>query len=104
MKLAIQAANKMQARSQAQQSERRRLAGETKWTKLEMQAAQMREETDMARANQDAAARKATAWAVLYKPAKKNEDPLDWDTQVECGNVHIPAQREFEARWASGQL
>lgn len=27
-----------------------------------------------------------------------------WDTQVECGNAHMKAKKEFEARWAQGEL
>ena len=94
----------MQARIRAQQAERLRRADEAKRAQLEANAARTRAEADAARAEQDAAARKAAAWAAFYKPAKKCDNPSDWDTQVECGNTHIRAQREFESKWARGEL
>lgn len=94
----------MQARLQAQQAERRRHADEATRAQLEANAARMRAEADAARAEQELAARKAAAWAMFYKPSKKCDNPSDWDTQVECGNAHIRAQREFEAKWATGEL
>jgi sRNA-binding protein len=94
----------IQARVQAQQAERQRKADETKRAQLEANAAQIRAQSDVARAEQEAAARKAAAWDAFYRPAKKCENPSDWDTQVACGNAHIRAQREFEDRWAQVTL
>jgi hypothetical protein len=91
-------------RLQADQRERQRHQEAAKQAQLEVNAARIRAETEVARAKQDAAARKAAAWAAYYKPAKKCDNPADWDTQVECGNAHIRAQREFEAKWARGEL
>lgn len=92
------------ARMQAEQRERQRLQEAAKQAQLEADAARMRADAEAARAEQEAAARKAAAWAAFYRPAKKCDNPSDWDTQVECGNAHIRAQREFEARWARGEL
>ena len=64
----------------------------------------MKAEADSARADQELSARKDAAWERYYKPAKKCDNPPDWDTQVECGNAHMRAQREFEARWARGEI
>lgn len=94
----------MQARFQAQQAEQRRRADQARLDKIYADAARMRADADAARAEQDSAARRAAAWQRFYKPAKKCDDPPDWDTQVECGNAHIRAQREFEARWAKGEI
>lgn len=94
-----QQAADMQARVLAQQAERLRQAEEAKRAQLEANAAQMRAAAYAARVEQEAATKKVTAWAAFYRPAKKCDNPGDWDTQVECGNAHIRAQREFEARW-----
>ena len=99
-----QQAADMQARVQAQQAERLRQAEEAKRVQLEANSARMRAEANAARIEQEAARQKAAAWAAFYRPAKKCDNPADWDTQVECGNAHIRAQREFEARWANGEL
>jgi hypothetical protein len=89
-------------------TEARRLDEERR-TALEIQrrqesAMQSQAAADQARAEQARAAAKREAWQRFYKPPKKCESPPDWDTQVECGNAHIKAKKEFEARWAQGDL
>lgn len=94
----------MQERVQAQQAERLREADEARRAQLEASAARMRADVEAARLEQETATRKAAAWAAFYRPADNCDNPPDWDTQVECGNAHIRAQREFEARWTKGEL
>jgi hypothetical protein len=67
-------------------------------------ARQTKAAADQARAEQATAAAKRQAWQRFYQPPKKCDSPPDWDTQVECGNAHIKAQREFESRWARGDI
>lgn len=92
------------ARLQAEQRARQRQQEAAKQARLEANAARMRAEAEEAQAEQQTAERKAAAWAAYYRPAKKCDNPSDWDTQVECGNAHIRAEREFEAKWARGEL
>lgn len=54
---------------------------------------------DEAQLAQTNAAAKQRAWQQFFRPPRKCENPPDWDTQVECGNAHIKAKKEFEARW-----
>jgi len=79
-------------RAAAELERRQALAGQT-------QAA-----ADQAKLEQANAAARERAWQQFYKPPKKCENPPDWDTQVECGNAHIKARREFEARWERGAI
>lgn len=72
---------------------------------------QAQEEQDAARAEllaaqaeQEAAQRKEAAWQAFFKPKTVCSSPPDWDTQVECGNAHIRAKKEFEEKWARGEL
>ena len=92
------------ARLQAEQRERQRHKKAAEQAQLEANAARIRAEAEEARAKQEAAAQKAAAWAAFYKPAKKCDNPPDWDAQVECGNAHIRAKDEFERRWARREL
>lgn len=64
----------------------------------------MRAEADAGRAEQYFAARMAAASAAFYIPSAKCDNPSDWDVKIECGNAHIRAQRELEAKWARGEL
>jgi len=59
---------------------------------------------DRSRLQQAEAAAKEQAWQQFYKPPEKCANPAGWDTQVECGNMHIRAQREFEVRWQRAEL
>lgn len=91
------------ARAEAQRVEMERRAA-TEMAQRQEVARRTQEAADQARLEQAAAAAKETAWREYYKPSAKCTDPEDWDAQVECGNAHIRAQREFEARWARGEL
>lgn len=55
---------------------------------------------DQAKLDQAAVAAKERAWQQFYRPPKKCDHPPDWDTQVECGNAHIRAKKEFQDRWS----
>ena len=92
------------ARMAAQQQDRQRRAERAKRAQSQANAAQLRAKAEVARAEQETAARKAAAWDAFHQPAEKCDNPSDWDTQVACGNAHIRAQKEFEARWATGEL
>ena len=59
---------------------------------------------EAARSEQENAARKEAAWQAFFKPKKVCDNPPDSDTQVECGNAHMRAKREFEERWARGEI
>ena len=79
-------------------------SAEAQRAKLEARAAEMRAQADTARVEQAQAARKEAAWVAFFKPRKACDDPADWDAQVECGNAHMRAKREFEERWARGEF
>lgn len=44
--------------------------------------------------------RKAAAWASFYEPSAQCLN----DATVECGNQHMRARKEFERRYAAGDL
>jgi len=91
------------ARSEAQRMEaERRAASEVR--RRQEAARQAQAAADRAKAEQASAMAKKRAWQQFYTPPKKCTDPPDWDTQVECGNSHIKAKRDFEARWAKGEI
>ena len=94
----------VQVRLQAQQRARQRQIAEAKQSEVEARAAEMRMQAAAARSQQDAAARKAAAWAAFHKPKRECDNPPNWDSQVECGNAHMRAKREFEDRWTRGEL
>ncbi len=91
-------------RARTQQAEATTKAAETQRAQAEAKASQLRADTAVALAEQQEAARKAAAWEAFFKPRKACDDPKDWDTQVECGNAHIRAKREFEDRWSRGDI
>lgn len=67
-------------------------------------AAQVRAESEALAAELDAERRKEAAWQSFYQPPPECLNPPTWEAQVECGNKHIRAKREFEARWGRGEL
>lgn len=91
-------------RAKAHQAESARRAAETQRAQLETQAAQLRADSAAALAEQQEAARKETAWRAFFQPKKVCDNPPDFDTQVECGNAYMRAKRDFEARWARGDI
>lgn len=92
-----------QARTEAQRvANERRAAAEL--ARRQEAARRTQAAADQARLEQAAAAAKAKAWSEYYRPSAKCTDPADWDTQVECGNAHIRAQKEFEERWRRGEF
>jgi hypothetical protein len=42
---------------------------------------------------------KDLAWAAFYSAPASCEHPADWAAQVECGNRHMRAKKEFEMQW-----
>lgn len=91
-------------RARAQQAEITRRSEAAKRQALAADAVSIQQAADAAQAEQANAARKQAAWEAFYRPAKECATPKDWDTQVECGNAHIRAKRQFEERWARGEL
>lgn len=87
-------------RQQVQIAERQRQELERK----QLAAAQMRAESDARAAQVRAEAQKEAAWQAFYQPPPECLHPPTWEDQVECGNKHIRAKRDFEARWARGEL
>jgi hypothetical protein len=47
-------------------------------------------------------ARKDHAWATFYSAPTSCEHPVDWKSQVECGNQFMRAKKRFEAQWVAG--
>ena len=91
-------------RARAQQADAARQAADAAARQLEAKAAQTRSEMETARLEQQEAARKDAAWQAFFKPKKVCDDPPDSDTQVECGNAYMRAKRDFEDRWARGEI
>jgi hypothetical protein len=89
---------------QAQQADAARQAADAQRAQLEAKAAQARSDMAAARSEQENAARKDAAWQAFFKPKKVCNNPPDSDTQVECGNAYMRAKRDFEERWARGDL
>jgi hypothetical protein len=67
-------------------------------------AEEAREIVNTALAEQSHEARKEAAWNAFYVPSKVCENPPDMDTQVECGNAHIRAKKDFEKKWSRGLI
>jgi len=44
---------------------------------------------------------KSLAWAAFYSPPASCEHPIDWRTQVECGNQYMRAKKAFQEKWAA---
>lgn len=91
-------------RAKAQQAEVTRQAADAQRAQLEAKAAQTRSEMETARLEQQEAARKEAAWQAFFQPKKVCDNPPDSDTQVECGNAYMRTKREFEERWARGEI
>lgn len=91
------------ARAESQRIEKERRAA-AELARRQEAARRTQAAADQARLEQAAAAAKEKAWREYYKPSAKCTEPEDWDTQVECGNAHIRAQREFETLWSRGEL
>jgi hypothetical protein len=101
--------NRQHAAAYSEQAKQRQLALEqqaavAKQRHLESAAAETQAAADAARTEQEAIARKESAWQGFFKPRKVCENPPDWDTQVECGNAYIRAKRDFDARWERGEI
>ena len=99
------------ARNQAKYAAQRAQAQQQRQQQRELELAQRRQEAqqmqaaaNQARVEAAVAQAKDEAWQRFFKPSPKCDSPPDWDTQVECGNVYLRAKKEFEARWASGEL
>ncbi|HQR71314.1 MAG TPA: hypothetical protein PLE54_11960 [Burkholderiaceae bacterium] len=91
-------------RARIQKAVPARQAADARRAQLEATAARLRAETAAASAEQQAAARKDAAWQAFFEPKKVCDNPPDSDTQVECGNAYMRAKREFEDRWARGEI
>ena len=91
---AANAAREAKARAKAAAEQARRMES----------ARQTQAAADRSRLQQAEAAAKGRAWQQFYKPPTKCDAPADWDTHVECGNMHIRAKREFEVRWQRGEI
>ena len=101
--IAAQHQAELQAAASAREAAARRRADEELARRREL-ARRTQAAADQAKLEQANAAAKSRAWQQFYRPLKKCENPPDWDTQVECGNAHMKAKKEFEDRWASGDI
>jgi hypothetical protein len=104
LKVAAEAIQQMQVDMQRRSAERTAARQQAQQAKEQAAAAQMRLEAAAAKAEQEAERRKAAAWEAFYVPTAKCLAPPNWDVQIECGNAHIRAKREFEGRWSRGEL
>lgn len=68
--------------------------------KLRAEAARLQAAADRERAILVAEENREIAWRKFYRPSRECLRAAS----VECGNEHIRARREFEGRYASGQL
>jgi hypothetical protein len=87
------------ARVQEKQARLAREAEERAAAARAKTAAAARAESEQLMHQQEQERLKAEAWARYYVPPAACEKPPTWDFQVECGNRHIRAKREFEAEW-----
>lgn len=67
-------------------------------------ARQAQEQRNYARAAADAATKqlaedKVVAWNHSFKVTDECIDPVNWKTQVECGNEYMRAKKKFEEDW-----
>ena len=104
LKVASEAIQQMQMDMQRRSDERAAARQRAKQAQMQAAVDQIRLEAAAAREQQEAEMRKAAAWEAFYVPARHCLAPLNWDVQIECGNAHIRAKREFEARWSRGDL
>lgn len=82
-----------------QEAERRARREQARLDQMRRSAA-VQAAADRERARQRAEASKEAAWAAYYQPT---EECLR-QTSVECGNAYIRARREFERKYAAGEL
>lgn len=85
-------------------AQRERDARQSRQTMQRLDAERARELQSVRLERQQAAEaerrRKATAWARFYEPSAQCLN----DATVECGNQHMRARKEFERRYAAGDL
>ena len=93
MRAAQVRATERQAAFRRQQEEQRRRDAQARAAAI--QASAGRQRTIRA-----AEAAKAAAWAAFYQPSAQCLN----EASVECGNQHMRARREFERRYAAGEL
>jgi hypothetical protein len=84
---------------EAQAARRRTQEQQAKLDQMRRSAA-VQAAADRATARQKAEAAKAAAWAAFYQ---STQECLE-QASVECGNAHIRARREFERKYAAGEL
>jgi hypothetical protein len=104
MRAAVAAIEQMQADMQRRTDDRAAKAQRAKRQQLQAAADQARAEAARARSVQENEIRKAAAWQAYYTPSLACHNPRDWNVQVECGNAHMRARREFETAWDRGEL
>jgi hypothetical protein len=68
------------------------VAGPTQQELVEKRRAESQAAADLQR-------QKDRAWAAFYSAPTSCEHPVDWKAQVECGNQHMRAKKEFERQW-----
>ena len=104
VKALTQAVEQMQTDMQRRAAERAAAQRRARQAQLQATLDKARLEAAAARAQQDADIRKASAWETFYVPERRCLAPANWDVQVECGNAHIRARRDFEERWSRGEF
>lgn len=92
------------AAQRAQAEQQRKREKELELAQRRQDAQRLQAAANQARVDAAEAQAKDEAWRRFYQPSKKCDSPPDWDTQVECGNAYVRAKKEFEAKWAGGEL
>lgn len=102
-----QIAAESQAKLQAATAERQAKAAaraDAERSKRQQEAERAQRIEDAQREGAALMAAKERAWSRYYQPSPECERPPNWDAQVECGNKHIRARREFEIGWERGEI
>lgn len=95
-----QQSQERRTRQAAQAAERQR----QDLARKQQAASQLRAESDAVASKIREEEQKEAAWQAFYQPTPECMNPPTWEIQVECGNRHIRAKREFELGWQQGRF
>jgi hypothetical protein len=90
-----------QAQDMAAQSHAR--AERERAERAEAKRREERAEADRVAALNEQAVRREASWAAFYVPSRFCKNP-DNSATMECANEHLRAKKEFNRRWAAGEL
>jgi hypothetical protein len=87
-----------------QQAERTAAANAAKQEALRQRLQQDAYDAQVAKARSESEQRRQAAWNSYYKPMRGCDAWQSNSEMVECVNHQIRARREFDQKWASGEL